>query len=231
MTPLTIATCRARALACEECANHLDLNWTEDSTEVLAGHWLAERMREEATHWRERAHDLAAEADKEQMQPEQTHGQPPRHRKPLALTAPMAETLRELAKGAVVETESGFSWPRWQNKSSIRSSMSCPQKATLSGLATRGCIEVQRGRSWLVFINDAGKAAVQAHEIAAQQTHAPAFRSYVVSFNSSDHPMSDCAEEVTARTEAEARRKFAKARQRKSPSSECNILDVKANWR
>lgn len=58
MTPLTIATCHARALACEECANHLDLNWTEDSTEVLAGHWLAARMREEATRWRERAHHL-----------------------------------------------------------------------------------------------------------------------------------------------------------------------------
>lgn len=70
MTPLTIATCRARALACEECANHLDLNWTEDTTEVLAGRWLAARMREEATRWRERAHELAVEPNQEQVQPE-----------------------------------------------------------------------------------------------------------------------------------------------------------------
>lgn len=43
----------ARAEALEECAGHLDQNWTDDSTEREEGNQLAARLLGEARWWRE----------------------------------------------------------------------------------------------------------------------------------------------------------------------------------
>lgn len=52
---LTIAEIDARAEALEECAGHMDLEWTDDARERDAGAKLAARLRREAAGWRDRA--------------------------------------------------------------------------------------------------------------------------------------------------------------------------------
>lgn len=52
---LTIADFDARAEALEECSAHLDLNWTDKTTEIVAGQWLARKLDGEAAKWRIKA--------------------------------------------------------------------------------------------------------------------------------------------------------------------------------
>jgi hypothetical protein len=53
---ITAERMHARALALEECAEHLGLDWTDHADERQEGNQLADMLREEATAWRERAH-------------------------------------------------------------------------------------------------------------------------------------------------------------------------------
>ncbi len=52
---LTIAEMNARAEALEECAGHMEQNWTDDAREREAGDILASRLLSEAEAWRTRA--------------------------------------------------------------------------------------------------------------------------------------------------------------------------------
>lgn len=55
MAKLTREICEARAQALEECADHLDLEWTDDPVERQAGAWLGAKLRAEAERWSAKA--------------------------------------------------------------------------------------------------------------------------------------------------------------------------------
>ena len=51
---LEIADFDARAEALEECADHLDLSWTNDPREFKAGLYVGRKLRHQAEAWRSR---------------------------------------------------------------------------------------------------------------------------------------------------------------------------------
>lgn len=54
---LTTAQCTARAEALEECADHLELNWTDDPVEREQGKIVGDQLRAQAKNWRDKAAD------------------------------------------------------------------------------------------------------------------------------------------------------------------------------
>lgn len=60
---LTGEQCLAKALVFEECADHLELHWTDDPLEYKMGIVFAKKLHKRAAHWKQ----LARLRDKEDL--------------------------------------------------------------------------------------------------------------------------------------------------------------------
>lgn len=144
MTTLTQSDFEARVAACERCAVQLEASASDDPHQALADAWLARKLRSEVQTWAL----LAAKPIKKSQNLEPIVGKKP-VTKPI--TERMAETLAQMDRGALVETEKFFSWPRWKFDSTARnySSLLHPSRAMLEGLSERGLLGVQEGKTWV----------------------------------------------------------------------------------
>jgi hypothetical protein len=145
------------------------------------------------------------------------------------LTERMVETLTLMKKGAKVESEKFFSWPRWLPipEAKVLSSIGCPTRAMLEGLNQRGLLSISLDdRQWIIEINDAGRDALLAHETAKNARKASPFKRYGISYQ--DGNMRASSPPVTARTEAEALAKLKKELQRRGTDSEYS--EFRVDW-
>jgi hypothetical protein len=205
MTTLTTDDCVARAAAYERCAAHLEGRVGIDSTESIADAWLARKLRSEAESWKMLATNVVVSTtDRGQSCPfvpaPKNVGKP--------LTDRMVESLVEMKRGTKVESEEFFSWPRWKHEPGARlMSIGCPTRAMLEGLQDRGLMSVSKaGRQWITTVNDAGLAALLAHEQAMKAKKPSIFKEYGTSYAvTNSRGTSRCGgPRVNARTESEA---------------------------
>lgn len=128
-----------------------------------------------------------------------------------SLTDRMVESLVEMRRGTKVESEAFFSWPRWKHEPGARlTSIGCPTRAMLEGLNDRALLNVSKvGREWVTTANEAGTAALLAHEQAMKAKKPSIFKqystSYAVTNSRGTHRVG--GPRVKARTENEAIRK------------------------
>ncbi|MCB4349299.1 hypothetical protein LA345_36430 (plasmid) [Burkholderia vietnamiensis] len=225
---LTARDCAARAAAYERCAEHLEGCVAVDDHEAHANAWLARQLRAEGNVWRELSKAqlmIRGHLDSAGPAVEST----PKVGKPL--TDRMLETLVELARGTRVESEEFFAWPRWTFQSSInmRTSLGCPTRVMLKGLHERGLLEVRKGKTWLIQINDAGRQALIAHDLVKKSKKASPFKRYSISYSITQlGSMRTAAQPVTARTEKEAFAKLTKSL--KARNSHYEYTDFKTEW-
>lgn len=218
----------ARAAAYERCAEYLEGCVGVSDHEAHANAWLARQLRAEGGVWRELSkaqllvgHQLDSPCPAVESTPKV--GKP--------LTDRMLETLIELARGTSVESEEFFAWPRWMFRPSIkvRTSQGCPTRAMLKGLHERGLLEVRKGKTWLIHINDAGRQSLIAHDLAKKTKKASRFKRYSISYCITQlGSMRTAAQAVTARTEKEAFAKLTKSL--KARNSHYEYTDFKTEW-
>lgn len=206
MTTLATYDCVARAAACERCADFLDRRVDAAAHEAVADAWLGQRLRAEGESWKLLANTPRAMSSVNRGLSHPLLPSPKCVGKPL--TDRMVESLVEMKRGTKVESEEFFSWPRWKHEPGARyMSIGCPTRAMLEGLHDRGLLSVSNvERRWLTTINEAGQAALLAHEQAKRTKKPSPFKEYGTSYavTNSRGTRRSGGPRVKARTENEA---------------------------
>ena len=220
----------ARAAACERCAIYLEGVVAADAAAAQADAWLAKKLRTDAESWKVLSTAPATrivghDSSRPFLPAPKKVGKP--------LTDRMVESLAEMKRGAKVESEEFFAWPRWRYEpDGRRMSLACPTRAMLEGLHDRGLLSVvKEARRWITTVNEAGLAALLAHEHAKKTKKPSPFKEYGTSYAvTNSRGTRRCGgPRVQARTDKEVIRKVQIWLQNRHIGEQ--VSDIRIEWR